>query len=38
LEEHALVKGKIDLLFVEFAVNDGDDAAESIRGMEDVVR
>ncbi|MGO4268493.1 SGNH/GDSL hydrolase family protein [Paenibacillus sp. TAF58] len=38
LTEHVLSKGKIDLLFVEFSVNDGDDRDESIRGMEGIVR
>ncbi len=38
LQEHVLQAGQIDLLFVEFSVNDGDDRDESIRGMEGIVR
>ncbi|OCT12905.1 hypothetical protein A8709_21480 [Paenibacillus pectinilyticus] len=38
LHEHVLSKGEIDLLFVEFSVNDGEDREESIRGMEGIVR
>jgi lysophospholipase L1-like esterase len=38
LREHALQSGDIDLLFVEFSVNDGEDREESIRGMEGIVR
>ncbi|PYI56231.1 SGNH/GDSL hydrolase family protein [Paenibacillus flagellatus] len=38
LREHVLAKGPIDALFVEFAVNDGGDRAESIRAMEGIVR
>lgn len=37
-KEHVLHRGKIDLLFVEFSVNDGGDREESIRGMEGIVR
>ncbi|MEM7396427.1 MAG: SGNH/GDSL hydrolase family protein, partial [Verrucomicrobiota bacterium] len=40
--DHVLAKGNVDLLFVEFAVNDDQDARhnerECIRGMEGVVR
>ncbi|ANS74322.1 hypothetical protein AWM70_06775 [Paenibacillus yonginensis] len=39
--EHVLSQGPIDLLFVEFSVNDGSDQldrAEVIRGMEGIVR
>ncbi|WNS46715.1 SGNH/GDSL hydrolase family protein [Paenibacillus sp. MMS20-IR301] len=38
LQEHVLAEGRIDLLFAEFSVNDGEDRAESIRGMEGIVR
>jgi lysophospholipase L1-like esterase len=38
LREHVLAYGDIDLLFVEFSVNDGEDREESIRGMEGIVR
>ncbi|GGA30379.1 SGNH/GDSL hydrolase family protein [Paenibacillus physcomitrellae] len=41
LYEHVLSQRPIDLLFVEFSVNDGNDQleqAESIRGMEGIVR
>lgn len=37
-EEHVLYSGAIDLLFVEFSVNDGEDRSESVRGMEGIVR
>ena len=42
LREHVLSKGPVDLFFVEFAVNDDQDAAhaprECVRGMEGVIR
>lgn len=38
LQAHVLSQGEIDLLFVEFSVNDGEDREESIRGMEGIVR
>ncbi len=42
LEEHVLAHGPVDLLFVEFAVNDDQDAAhaprECVRGLEGIVR
>ncbi|OMF22714.1 hypothetical protein BK133_25775 [Paenibacillus sp. FSL H8-0548] len=38
MTEHVLANGEIDLLFVEFSVNDGEDREESIRGMEGIVR
>lgn len=38
LHKHVLSQGNIDLLFVEFSVNDGEDRDESIRGMEGIVR
>ncbi|MNO25302.1 hypothetical protein D3C76_151360 [compost metagenome] len=38
LQEHVLREGPVDLLFVEFSVNDGEDREESIRGMEGIVR
>ena len=42
LENHVLSKGPVDMFFVEFAVNDDQDAAhtrrECIRGMEGIVR
>jgi acyl-CoA thioesterase-1 len=38
LREHALQGGEMDLLFVEFSVNDGEDRDESNRGMEGIVR
>ncbi|MHA6531377.1 SGNH/GDSL hydrolase family protein [Paenibacillus sp. BAC0078] len=38
LQEHVLREGTVDLLFVEFSVNDGEDREESIRGMEGIVR
>ncbi|WP_052429395.1 SGNH/GDSL hydrolase family protein [Paenibacillus borealis] len=38
LQEHVLREGPVDLLFVEFSVNDGEDRGESIRGMEGIVR
>ncbi|GGA42964.1 SGNH/GDSL hydrolase family protein [Paenibacillus physcomitrellae] len=31
-------EGPVDLLFVEFSVNDGEDREESLRGMEGIVR
>jgi len=42
LKDHILARGPVDLLFVEFAVNDDQDAhhsrEECIRGMEGVIR
>ncbi|MCB9922520.1 MAG: SGNH/GDSL hydrolase family protein [Planctomycetaceae bacterium] len=42
LQDHVLSKGSVDLLFVEFAVNDDQDAGHSrrdcIRGMEGIIR
>ncbi len=42
LDNHVLSNGPVDLLFVEFAVNDDQDAAHSrrecLRGMEGIVR
>ncbi len=42
LDDHVLSKGPVDLLFVEFAVNDDQDAThaarECLRGMEGIVR
>ena len=42
LQGHILSQGKVDLLFVEFAVNDDQDAAhahrESVRGLEGIIR
>ncbi|WP_152391931.1 SGNH/GDSL hydrolase family protein [Paenibacillus guangzhouensis] len=39
LQEHVLLQGGIDLMFVEFSVNDNEsDREESIRGMEGIVR
>jgi len=42
LADHVLKHGRVDLLFVEYAVNDDQDAAhaprECIRGMEGVIR
>lgn len=38
LQEHVLREGPVDLLFVEFSVNDGEDRGETIRGMEGIVR
>lgn len=38
LQAHALSQGAVDLLFVEFSVNDGEDREESLRGMEGIVR
>jgi acyl-CoA thioesterase-1 len=38
MHEHVFSRGEIDLLFVEFSVNDGEDREESIRGMEGIVR
>jgi acyl-CoA thioesterase-1 len=38
LQEHVLRLGRVDLLFVEFSVNDDSDREESIRGMEGIVR
>lgn len=38
LARHVFAAGEVDLLFVEFAVNDGADREESIRGMEGIVR
>ena len=42
LKEHVLSKGPVDLFFIEFAVNDDQDAGhalrECIRGMEGIVR
>ncbi|NOU67859.1 hypothetical protein GC096_27925 [Paenibacillus sp. LMG 31461] len=38
LHSHVLSQGEIDLLFVEFSVNDGANRDESIRGMEGIVR
>lgn len=35
---HALSEGPVDLLFVEFSVNDGDNREESLKGMEGIVR
>lgn len=36
--EHAAAQGSIDLLFVEFAVNDCKNRTEAIQGMEGIVR
>ncbi|MBB6674688.1 SGNH/GDSL hydrolase family protein [Cohnella nanjingensis] len=38
LGEQVLDRGPIDLLFVEFAVNDDEDRTATIRGMEGIVR
>jgi lysophospholipase L1-like esterase len=42
MDEHILKKGKVDLLYVEFAVNDDQDAQHSLRdarrGMEGIIR
>jgi lysophospholipase L1-like esterase len=38
LQEHVLNSGAVDLIFVEFAVNDGDDRDRSVKGMEGIVR
>lgn len=38
LEDHVLDHGGVDLLFVEFAVNDAGNRIESIRAMEGIVR
>jgi hypothetical protein len=42
LKEHVLDKGRIDLFFIEFAVNDDQDARHSkrecVRGMEGIIR
>ena len=38
LQEHVLSQGEINLLMIEFSVNDGEDRMESIRGMEGIVR
>jgi acyl-CoA thioesterase-1 len=38
MQEHVFGRGEIDLLFVEFSVNDGEDREQSIRGMEGIVR
>lgn len=42
LDDHVLSKGQVDLLIVEFAVNDDQDAAhghqQALRGMEGIVR
>jgi len=42
LQDHVLAKGPVDLLFLEFAVNDDQDGhhsrTECIRGMEGIVR
>jgi acyl-CoA thioesterase-1 len=38
MAEHVMANGEIDLLFVEFSVNDGEDREESIRGVEGIVR
>ncbi|WP_141503677.1 SGNH/GDSL hydrolase family protein [Paenibacillus luteus] len=38
MAEHVMANGEIDLLFVEFSVNDGVDRKESIRGVEGIVR
>ncbi len=42
LKDHVLSKGPVDLFFVEFAVNDDQDAAHArdaaVRGMEGIVR
>ncbi|WNR43969.1 GDSL-type esterase/lipase family protein [Paenibacillus roseipurpureus] len=38
LEEHVFDQGDVDLLFVEFAVNDAGNLTESIRAMEGIVR
>jgi lysophospholipase L1-like esterase len=37
-QEHVLQKGTVDIVFVEFSVNDDLDRVESIRGMEGIVR
>jgi len=37
-DEHVLAKGKVDLLFLEFAVNDAGNKRSSIRAMEGIVR
>ncbi|WP_139993344.1 SGNH/GDSL hydrolase family protein [Paenibacillus paridis] len=38
MAQHVMANGEIDLLFVEFSVNDGEDREESIRGVEGIVR
>jgi sialidase-1 len=38
LKAHALDKASVDLLFVEFAVNDAGDKEASVRAMEGIVR
>jgi lysophospholipase L1-like esterase len=42
LEDHILKHGKVDLLYIEFAVNDDQDAGHSLRdarrGMEGIIR
>jgi lysophospholipase L1-like esterase len=42
LQEHVLDKGRVDLFFIEFAVNDDQDAGhekrECVRGMEGIIR
>jgi len=42
LKEHVLDKGRIDLFFIEFAVNDDQDAGhkrrDCVRGMEGIIR
>ena len=42
LKEHVLDKGRVDLFFIEFAVNDDQDAGhekrECVRGMEGIIR
>ena len=42
LKSHVLDKGDIDLFFIEFAVNDDQDAAHAerdcVRGMEGIIR
>jgi|TARA_B110000116_G_C16788579_1_gene562425 lysophospholipase L1-like esterase len=42
LKEHVLNKGRVDLFFIEFAVNDDQDAGhekrECVRGMEGIIR
>ena len=41
MRSEVLAKGKIDLFFIEFAVNDDQDAdtsCECVRGMEGIIR
>lgn len=42
LQDHVLAKGPVDLFFVEFAVNDDQDAGhahrEAVRGLEGIIR